>query len=111
MEIAKRNKLIDIGRWPTEATAAKNGMIIEIAAPEANMTARRPRLANCSDDRSILIVRTGTFEASPLIRGICNFVRADRPNEYSVNRIPTDLPTMKCVRQCGKKQRPAHEIR
>jgi len=84
-DMTKRNSVIDIGRRPKEATAPKNGRIIDAAAPEANMTARRPWLADLSDDSLMLRVRSGTVEATLLTRGIRSFAIPDLPSEYVVN--------------------------
>jgi hypothetical protein len=38
-----------VGNRPMEATTTKKGKIIEPAAPDANMTARVPRLTDASE--------------------------------------------------------------
>ena len=70
-----------IGRCPKEATAAKKGRIIDATAPDANITARPPRLADLTDNRSILRVRSGAFDAIALTKGIRNLATPDLPSE------------------------------
>lgn len=75
-----RNIAKDSGRCPKEAAAAKKGKIIEAAAPDVNITARPPRLADLSDVRSTFSVRSGHFAARALRRGIRSLAIADLPS-------------------------------
>jgi len=76
-----RNTVKDIGRRPKEATVAKKGKIIEVAAPDANITARPPRLATLRDVRSTFTVRSGTLDAIALMKGIRILAMPDLPIE------------------------------
>lgn len=76
-----RNTVRFIGRCRKEATAAKNGRIIDANAPDANITARPPRLAELRDVRSTLRVRSGAFDAIALTKGTRSLATLDLPSE------------------------------
>src|SRR3989304_6189811 len=74
-----RKTVRGIGRRPKEATAAKKGRTIEVAAPDANITARPPRLAALRDVRSTFTVRSGALDAIALMKGIRILAMPDLP--------------------------------
>jgi len=67
------------GRWGKEAATTMNGRIIEAAAPEAYITARRPGLTALMDLRSTTNVRTGALAASKLTTGNLSLLTPDLP--------------------------------
>lgn len=77
----KRIILSGVGIRPRDAIAEKNGRIIETRAPDANITARLPRLTLAREARSIFKVRMGMRDATDPAKGIFSLEIEDLPRK------------------------------
>jgi hypothetical protein len=75
-----RMKLRVDGKWSKDEAAARNGSIIEAAAPALNMAATAKRFAEWSEPRFTFNVRTGNLLPSELTTGSLSFAIPDLPS-------------------------------